>query len=55
MKFRDGYWRLRDGVRALHPAVAHRVTATDDTLTVLAPTVAPKDRCEMHDLAALTI
>jgi len=26
MKFRDGYWQLRDGVRAIHPAVVHRVT-----------------------------
>jgi len=55
MKFRDGYWLLRDGVRALHPAVVHRVTATEDRLTVLAPTTAPQDRSEMHDLAALTI
>jgi alpha-D-xyloside xylohydrolase len=55
MKFRDGYWLLRDGVRALHPAVVHRVTATGDRLTVLAPTTAPQDRSEMHDLAALTI
>ena len=55
MKFRDGYWLLRDGVRAFHPAVVHRVTVANDTLTVLAPTVAPQDRSEMHDLAALTI
>ena len=55
MKFRDGYWLLRDGVRAFHPAVVHRVTAAEDTLTVLAPTVAPQDRSEMHDLVALTI
>jgi len=51
----DGYWLLRDGVRAFHPAVVHRVTAAEDTLTVLAPTVAPQDRSEMHDLVALTI
>ena len=55
MKFTDGYWMLRDGVRMLRPAVAHRVTATDDTLTVLAPSIAPKDRSEMHDIAALTV
>jgi len=55
MKFRDGYWLLRDGVRALYPAVVHRVTATDDTVTVLAPTAVPQDRSQMHDLVALTI
>ena len=55
MKFRDGYWQLRDGVRAIHPAVVHRVTVAEDKLTVLAPAVAPQDRSEMHDLAALTI
>jgi alpha-D-xyloside xylohydrolase len=55
MKFSDGCWMLRDGVRPFHPTVAHRVTATEDTLTVLAPAVAPRDRSEMHDLVALTI
>jgi alpha-D-xyloside xylohydrolase len=55
MKFTDGYWMLRDGVRVLRPVVAHRVTATQDTLTILAPSIAPRDRSEMHDLAALTI
>ena len=55
MKFRDGDWLMRDGVRAFHPAVAHRVVATNDRLTVLAPTVAPRDRSEMHDLVALTV
>ncbi|MGD0862557.1 MAG: alpha-xylosidase [Candidatus Limnocylindrales bacterium] len=55
MKFSDGYWLLREGVGVFHPAVVHCVTATEDTLTVLAPTVAPRDRSEMHDLVALTI
>ena len=55
MKFTDGYWMLRDGVRVLRPVVAHRVTATQDTMTILAPSIAPRDRAEMHDIAALTI
>ena len=55
MKFRDGYWLLRDGVRPFHPATVHRVTATEDTLTILAPAVVPDGRAAMHDLAALTI
>ena len=38
MKFTDGYWGLRPGVQALHPAEAYDVEADDGSLTVYAPT-----------------
>lgn len=55
MKFTDGYWLLQKGLRALHPRSVHRVVATGDSLSILAPTEAVEDRAGMHDLAALTI
>ncbi|NJP91312.1 alpha-xylosidase [Nonomuraea sp. FMUSA5-5] len=38
MKFKDGYWRLRPGVRAGYATAAFDVTVRDGTLRVLAPT-----------------
>ncbi|WP_213450281.1 alpha-xylosidase [Rhizomonospora bruguierae] len=38
MKFTDGYWHLREGVRALYPAEVHDVAAEPSALTVYAPT-----------------
>ncbi|TDD72564.1 alpha-xylosidase [Jiangella aurantiaca] len=38
MKFTDGYWGIRPGVTALHPAEAYDVETTESTLTVYAPT-----------------
>ena len=38
VKFTDGYWQLRDGVRARYPAEAYDVAAEPDALTVYAPT-----------------
>ena len=55
MKFTDGCWLLQEGVRALHPRSAHRVEATADSLSILAPSEEVEDRARMHDLAALTI
>ncbi|GAA3239238.1 alpha-xylosidase [Nonomuraea helvata] len=37
MKFKDGYWRLRPGVRAHYAAQAHDVTAAAGSLRILAP------------------
>ncbi|MEW9551714.1 alpha-xylosidase [Nonomuraea sp. NPDC050783] len=37
MKFKDGYWRMRPGVRAAYAAAAHDVTAEAASLRVLAP------------------
>lgn len=38
MKFTDGYWLMRNGVRAYYPAQAYDVAATPESLTVYAPT-----------------
>jgi alpha-D-xyloside xylohydrolase len=38
MKFTDGYWSVREGMHALHPAEAYDIVAGDDTMTVYAPT-----------------
>ncbi|MET8993272.1 alpha-xylosidase [Nonomuraea wenchangensis] len=40
MKFKDGYWRMRPGVRASYAAAAHDVTADQagGSLRILAPT-----------------
>lgn len=38
MKFTDGYWSLRPGVQALHPAEAYDVEPDDTGFTVYAPT-----------------
>ena len=38
MKFTDGNWLMREGVRAFYPVEAYDVEATGDTLTVYAPT-----------------
>jgi alpha-D-xyloside xylohydrolase len=38
VKFTDGYWQLREGVRAQYPAEVHDVAVQPDALTVYAPT-----------------
>ncbi|PSK98689.1 alpha-D-xyloside xylohydrolase [Haloactinopolyspora alba] len=38
MKFTDGYWGMRPGVEALHPAQAYDVESDPSSLTVYAPT-----------------
>jgi alpha-D-xyloside xylohydrolase len=55
MKFTDGRWLLRDGVRVLHPEQAYRIDRTADSLTVLAPTRRVDERQDVLDQAALTV
>jgi alpha-D-xyloside xylohydrolase len=38
VKFTDGYWQLREGVRARYPAQVYDVAVEPDALTVYAPT-----------------
>jgi alpha-D-xyloside xylohydrolase len=38
VKFTDGYWMLREGVRAWYPVSAHEVVRENGELTILAPT-----------------
>src|SRR4051794_41951428 len=37
MKFSDGYWMTREGVRVAHPVEVHDVEAGPNSLTVYAP------------------
>ena len=36
MKFTDGNWMMREGVRVFYPAQAYDIDPSDDTLTVYA-------------------
>ena len=38
MKFSDGFWRMRAGVKAWHPVEAYDVCESPDALTIYAPT-----------------
>jgi alpha-D-xyloside xylohydrolase len=38
MKFTDGYWQVRKGVKAFHPAQAYEIESGPDSLTVYATT-----------------
>jgi alpha-D-xyloside xylohydrolase len=55
MKFSDGLWRLRDGLVAIRPQVAHHVDASADSVTILAPTTAPRGRSAMIDAGTITV
>lgn len=44
MKFSDGYWLMRDGVRASYPTQARHVQKTDDGLVVHAPAHPVRER-----------
>ncbi|BBA95657.1 putative glycosyl hydrolase [Actinacidiphila reveromycinica] len=47
MKFTDGYWLLREGVTAAHPAQVLDATAGEGTLTVHAPTQPVRHRGDL--------
>ncbi len=54
MKFTDGYWLMREGVRALYPVAVHDVAATADSLTVFAPTRPVRDRGDLLNVPVVT-
>ncbi|MEV4756923.1 alpha-xylosidase [Micromonospora sp. NPDC049559] len=55
MKFSDGYWRMRPGVRPLYPAEVHDVTVEPGALTVYAPTKKITHRGDTLNLPLLTV
>ncbi|MBC9713507.1 alpha-xylosidase [Streptomyces sp. TRM66268-LWL] len=56
MKFTDGYWMLRDGVRAAHPVEVLDVTDTDaGTLEIHAPTQPIRHRGDLLKGPVMTI
>jgi alpha-D-xyloside xylohydrolase len=55
MKFTDGYWHVRAGVRPHYPAEVHEVEATPNALTIYAPTKRLSSRGDTLNLPLLTI
>jgi len=55
VKFTDGYWQLRHGVRALYPAEVYDVAVEPDALTVYAPTRRIAKRGDTLNLPMLTV
>ncbi|MET7464176.1 alpha-xylosidase [Nonomuraea sp. NPDC005501] len=55
MKFKDGYWRMRPGVRGEYATAAHDVTADAAALRVLAPTRPITRRGNTIDGPVLTV
>jgi alpha-D-xyloside xylohydrolase len=55
MKFSDGYWMMRDGVRAIYPIEVHDVTSDDATLTIVAATKAISHRGDTLNTPVVTI
>ena len=55
MKFTDGNWMMRKGVRAYYPAQAYEVEAGRDSLTVYAPTKPIRHRGDTLDGPLLTV
>ena len=55
MKFTDGYWGLRDGVRLLSPVAARDVRTDADSVTVFAPCKAITHRGDTLNTPQLTL
>lgn len=55
MKFTDGYWLLREGVTAAHPAEVLDVTESDGVLEIHAPTRPVRSRGDLLTGPVLTI
>ncbi|MEX3102321.1 MULTISPECIES: alpha-xylosidase [unclassified Streptomyces] len=55
MKFTDGYWLLRDGITAAHPAEVLDVAAADGTLEIHAPTQPIRHRGDLLKGPVVTI
>lgn len=55
MKFSDGHWRMRDGVRAAYPAGVLDVESSPGALTIHAPTYPVRDRVDLQRGPVLTL
>ena len=55
MKFTDGYWQIRDGIKTHFPAQAYEVTFEPGAMTVFAPTTKIASRGDTLSQPALTI
>ncbi len=55
MKFTDGYWLLREGVTAAHPAEVLDVVESDDALEIHAPTRPIRSRGDLMTGPVMTL
>ncbi len=55
MKFSDGYWRMRKGVRGYYAAQAYEIEATADELVVFAPVRRVEQRGDTLDQAQVSL
>ncbi|WP_308465923.1 alpha-xylosidase [Rathayibacter soli] len=55
MKFTDGFWQLRPGVRASYASEAYDLDSDGESLTLTAPTVVVRSRGDVLNHASLTV
>lgn len=55
MKFTDGYWSTRQGLKVFHPAQVYDVDTGPDTFRIYAPTQVITHRDQTHDGTLLTV
>jgi alpha-D-xyloside xylohydrolase len=55
MKFTDGFWGLRPGVKALYAREAYDIAADDESLTVTGPSKAVRHRGDVLNHGMLTV
>ena len=54
MRFTNGFWLLREGVRAYYGKTAHRIDRTDSGLTIYAPSKVIADRGDTLNIPLIT-
>ena len=54
MRFTNGFWLLREGVRAYYGKTAHRIDRTDSGLTIFSPSKVIADRGDTLNIPLLT-
>jgi len=54
MRFTNGFWLLREGVRAYYGKTAHRIDSTDRGLTIYAPSKVIADRGDTLNIPLIT-
>ena len=54
MRFTNGFWLLREGVRAYYGKTAHRIDRTDSGLTIYSPSKVIADRGDTLNIPLIT-
>jgi alpha-D-xyloside xylohydrolase len=54
MRFTNGFWLLREGVRAYYGKTAHRIDRTDSGLTIFSPSKVIVDRGDTLNIPLIT-